>query len=80
MRGAKKKVFLGGKKKVGGKKKKIPGPKKNILRGGWGEGEGGGTNGRSETNQVTSGPMRALKKLHPMAQTHTHTRTWRLYD
>ena len=34
---------------------------------------GGGANERPRTDHVTSGPMRALKKLHPMSQNHTQT-------
>ena len=42
------------------------------------------TNERPGTNHATSGSMRALKKLQPMAQIDRHIdtyrRTWRLYD
>ena len=34
---------------------------------------GGGTNERPVTDHVTSGPMRGLKKLHPMTKSSRHT-------
>ena len=44
--------------------------------------EGGRTNERSGTDCVTLGPMRGLKKLHPMEQADRQTDRlmWQLYD